>query len=180
MTNKLVCRCNNCPPSVHSHIESLASQTMAVEDLNIRLSLPLPHRVQRSSGPLSPGTVDIKQCTRHLRKERQLRGKGGGQECVRCSRRPRCHSPNNKVRHKKGAAGLRRLLGAAAEDKGLECSGSKEEALLLCGSLWQICCEMEQNICWRHKDGCKSSAGFSCCYQRRGNKWELMFFLTFL
>ena len=37
---------------------------MAVEDLNIRLSLPFPHRGQRSSGALSPGAVDIKQRTR--------------------------------------------------------------------------------------------------------------------
>lgn len=64
-------------PLVYSHSGSTASQTMAVEDLNIRLSLPFPHKGQRSSGPLSLGAVDIKERTHPFRKGRQSRGEGG-------------------------------------------------------------------------------------------------------
>lgn len=35
---------------------------------------------------------------------------------------------------------------------------------------------MEKNICQGNKDGCKSSAGFSCCYQMVDHRPALVFF----
>lgn len=116
------------PSLVCTHSGSTASQTMAVEDLNIRLTLPFPHRGQRSSGLLSHGAVDIKERTRPLKEGQQSSGEWGGRgEGMRVMRwRPHCRSPNNKVRYKKkrGQSDWSSCSERPAEDKGLECAVS--------------------------------------------------------
>lgn len=117
------------PPLVNGYSGSTASQTMAVEDLNIRLTLPFPHRGQRSSGPLSHGAVDIKERTCPLRRGQQSSGEAGGRGEGMCVMlwRPHCHSPNNKVRYKKGGGGQPDGSSCSeqpAKDKRLECAVS--------------------------------------------------------